>query len=333
MKLLGIFDLFFIQDFYGENGTDWAAIIVGAILSALVAWMTVSLTLYYQKKSENEKQNRFNSNRRSTIIEINKKIHKGYCNHIKHLKKGIRKNFFGSNSFNAIHTFNTLVYNHLDRYDIEDLLEATTELSFDKQERLLLINYKLSVTSIKQTLDSLSLKNDENAREIERIAKDTDLHLTEVLPEIQNIVYKHDGLKILLKKSLLFPGLLVITDKNLADLFNLVHSLDHYIIKYQRNYFKGSIRIHQLILLKGLLKTLRKYQNLKIVDVRIAQKISTGIEMIKKEKIKYNLHRKTNENHAEILKVDFKRFEEFSRLLRSKHQKYSTKQNKKSIFY
>jgi len=337
MNFLGIFDFFIIEDANLDSKTDWLSIFVGAIISALIAWLTVHITLTYQKFIEKQKQIILDYNRRESLIELNKKINSSIQSQLKHLKKGLRNKFFGSGKPNSTYIFNTIGLNTLDKFDIEQLFETISDLNFNNDERSILINFKLSLEYIRDAFNTLASQNMEDSKQIESMSKETDFSLSDAFSDLQKIILQFDGKRLNTRPSLLFPtrpsylfpSRQVIISKIEAETYTFIKTIDKAFIKYHKTYFNGPIRLHQLILLKGVLKTIRKYQHLKLVDAKIAQKITTSFEMIKREKTKFKLMRKTNLNYLEVINKEYLKITAFSRLLKYKHRKNSLNNLKK----
>ena len=330
MKLLGIFDLFFIQDFYGENGTDWIAIIVGAIFSALVAWFTVYLTIRYQISTKNEEHLKEIFNQRISFIEITHNINSAYSKIIRLMKRAENRFMFGSNSPILINTFNTVYYDFINQISFKDLLELISDLKLSNEEKKKIINYKAKISSIKIDLDNYTINLTKSAEELDNIRKQVDSIILSAISPLQSLLFSMDGFKYKIGQSKIAPWHIVVINSQDAMKINFMRDLDELFKNYQSAVKIKNLRIIQKEFLKSVLKLSRKKQYKKLLDVNKVQSFINCLSMIEKEKKAYKAIKELIKDTIKSLNNSQEIVFEVSRLVKNKHQKNAKKIVKKN---
>lgn len=327
MILLSIIEIFNIQEYNGDLGNKWLEIIITSILSGIVAWFSVRITLWYQIQNEKNKDSQINVIKREVLIEINKRIYSNYISIIKNMKTAIREFQFNSKKTYKMYIYNIGVFKSIDKYEYEDLFSILNDLNLKSDDKKDLLNYKLAITSIYNSFTNLHKQQDELMESITNFNREIDLFLTETFSEIQHEIFKIEGSVYPKVPSKIFSNTFVFNNQQVVATLKFWNQIDIYFKEYQLNVKTKNIRREQLVLLKLLLKHIRDYQKYKFLDVRLAQKVQTGISMIEALKVRYASFHKITQHYKHLLHEEMKKVMKFSRILKKSHRFYISKRN------
>lgn len=333
MILVGIFDFYHFDELTVVSSTDWLAIIVTSILSAVVAVLTVYLTYRFQSISSIREDIETRYNIRLGLVELNKQINRSLFFNIRSIKRCRNQFNFAANKVKSIYQFNSHIFRTLDDYSVSELLNAVQDIKMTNQEKKDLVDYKLSLNTIAYSLESLTSSLSTKAKETEIASLEVDNVITECMSEFQTSMFSLYGKTFQAGNSSVFPWLLVIKNEKDAIVLKFYKKCDITIKTYQdaMKLRVENIRILQTRMLKDLLKISRDYQRHNILPVQMVQKFQTSISLIEREKALHRITKESMSDHINLLNKQGKKIRKFIRVLERKHRKYSLIELKKSV--
>jgi len=325
MTLIGIFDFYHFDELTVISSTDWFAVVATAILSGIVSWGTVLLTLSMQKVNKLKENAVGSADSRATVIGINHRVNVAMCTFVRSLKKTRRHFVFGSKKAASIHVFNTIDFKYIDELSFENLFRYTNDIGLNKEEKRLMMDYKKAIASVRMDMESFAVNFKGICDDIMAIQKETDNFITSNAQSIQAFIFKYQGLPVQLYPSAVFDGVKVIKNPIISANLKLFREIDNEILRYQQEVRIKSLRVVQYRFYKNLLAIARRYQKYNFLSTDLVQGFQTAISMIDTEKNRYfrgseyiqSIIRGLNKNREIISK--------FSRVLSRKHRKKSLK--------